>query len=241
MIRLEILNKPIMEVCKMKCDNMLHEKLDKYEVTKYLNKHQTSLFLGSPGSGKTSLLISLFENKLLLNRVFDQIFIFQPESSRFSMDNELFSKLPNNQVFDELSLENLTNVMNRIESNSKADSNMNHCIIMDDMGSFLRDNVLKKQLRILVSNRRHLHVSIFFLCQSYKSMEPQIRKLFTNLFIFKISPIEFDIVNNELINLNKEQSKAVLNMVFDKKHEYLFVNTDNRRLFKRFDEIILSE
>jgi DNA polymerase III delta prime subunit len=241
MIRLEILNKPIMEVCKMKCDNRLHEKLDKFEVTKYLNKHQTSLFLGSPGSGKTSLIIALFENKLLLNRVFDQIFIFQPESSRFSMDNELFAKLPNNQVFDELSLENLTNVMNTIESNLKADSNMNFCLIFDDMQSYLKDNVLQKQLRILVANRRHLHVSIFFLCQSYKTIAVQIRKLFTNLFIFKISPIEFEAVNSELINLNKEQCKAVRNMVFDKKHEYLFVNTDNRRLFKRFDEIILLE
>ena len=52
--------KPMLPHCKMLCDTKLHDKLDDYEVTSFLNNHSTTLFIGKPKSGKTSLLYSFF-------------------------------------------------------------------------------------------------------------------------------------------------------------------------------------
>ena len=75
--------KPKFEMVEMKCDKPLCKELDKYEMTKFLNSHSTNLLIGKPGSGKTSLMIAIF-NKLLRG-VFHNIYLFQPTHSRASM------------------------------------------------------------------------------------------------------------------------------------------------------------
>ena len=54
---------PKLKHCKMNCDSGLHPKLDNYEISKFMNCHATNLFIGKPGSGKTSLVVSLFKSK----------------------------------------------------------------------------------------------------------------------------------------------------------------------------------
>ena len=49
---------PKLKKCVMLCDAKLHPKLDNYELTSFLNNHSTTLFIGKPRSGKTSLLYS---------------------------------------------------------------------------------------------------------------------------------------------------------------------------------------
>ena len=48
----------------MLCDKPLSKDLNKYELTRFLNCHSTNLLIGKPRSGKTTLMLSLF-NKLL--------------------------------------------------------------------------------------------------------------------------------------------------------------------------------
>ena len=78
MITIKKHKKPILKPCEMRCDKPLHKKLDKFELTKFLNQHTTNLLIGKPRSGKTSLLFSLFENKEILRKVYHKIYIFQP-------------------------------------------------------------------------------------------------------------------------------------------------------------------
>ena len=54
---------PKLPRCEMLCDKGLHDKLNKYDLTKFLNNHSTTLLIGRPGSGKTSLLYSLFKKQ----------------------------------------------------------------------------------------------------------------------------------------------------------------------------------
>ena len=77
------------------------------------------------------------------------------------MKEKLFDTLPENQKFDELTLENLEYVKNNL------DPDENSCIIFDDQGAYLKNNETKKLLKELIMNRRHLHLSIFFLVQTY--------------------------------------------------------------------------
>ena len=46
-------DKPNLAICRMNCDDGLHDKLNNYELTKLMNNHSTNLFLGAPKSGKT--------------------------------------------------------------------------------------------------------------------------------------------------------------------------------------------
>ena len=120
-ISIKINPKPDLQPCKMICDGGLEKKLEKYELTKFLNKHSTTLFIGSPGSGKTSLVSALFRNPL--NKVFHNVFLFQPSASGASMSNNIFETIPDDQQFNELNGENLQSVMDTIKLEDKKFNN----------------------------------------------------------------------------------------------------------------------
>lgn len=226
-------SKPTLKSCEMLCDKKLHPKLDNYDLTSFLNNHSTTLFIGRPGSGKTSLLYSFFKSKDVFKHTFDKVFLFQPSQSRESMKDKLFDKIPDEQKFEELNLQNLNEVEDML-------SEHNNVILFDDMGAYLKDKNIKKKLKELVFNRRHKHLSIIFLCQTYMSLEKDIRKLFSNLFIFKCSKKELETIFDEHVELPNEYVLPLMKVIYDKPYQYLFINTDSQRLFKGFDELLIE-
>ena len=102
MITIKENDKPKLRKCKMTCDTPLDPKLDAFDLTRFLNCHQFSIIIGKPGSGKTSLLYSMFKSKPMLKGVYDRVFIVQPPSSRSSMSDDIFGTLPKEQVFEDL-------------------------------------------------------------------------------------------------------------------------------------------
>lgn len=232
-MNLKINKKPKLKVTKMICDDPLHEKLNDYDLSKFLNCHSTNLLIGKPGSGKTSTMTSWFQSKLLLKKVYHTIYLFQPSHSTASLKENIFEDLPNK--YDELTYETLNDCLEKIKND---DSKYCSAIIIDDMTASLKDGDVKKLLKQLIYNRRHLRTSLFFLCQTYLSVEKDLRKLFSNIFIFKVSIAELDLIFEEHIELNKEQISTIRKFVFDKPYNFLFMNTDSARLFKNFDEIL---
>jgi hypothetical protein len=231
--------KPHLGKTEMVCDMDLHKKLNKYELTKFLNKHSANLLCGRAGSGKTSLLFSMFKSPDIFKKVFHNIFLFQPFASASSVKNNVFDAIDEDQKFNELNEENLTGVMETVRNEDKK---YNNCIIFDDMTAYLKYGEVEKLLKELVFNRRHYRTSIFFLVQSYVSVPSQIRKLFSNLFIFKVSKKELETIRDEILEaIPKDCVGELAKLVFDKPHEYLFINADSQRLFKKFDEIIIHD
>ena len=108
------------------------------------------------------------------------------------------------------------------------------------MTAFLKNNDTMKLFKELIFNRRHIRTSIFFLVQTWYSVPKEIRRLFSNLFIFKTSKEELSNIFDELIELPKELIPTISKIVYDEPYQYLFLNTDSQRIFKGFDEIILS-
>jgi hypothetical protein len=247
-IRLITNQKPNLPVCKMVCDNELNPNLNKYELTKFLNKSQSTMIIGKPGSGKTSLLYALFKSNKppLLRDVFENIILFQPKESSNSMSDQIFQdNLPQDNLYYDLTEESLTEVLKKIKDENESDEYegiLNHCIIIDDFTAKLRENpAIKNVLHEILANRRHLHVSIFFIVQSYKSVEPTIRKLIDNFFIYRVNKQALEQIFQEVIELPSKYIIPISNLVYDKKYEYLFVNVDSKRMFKGFDEIIIGE
>jgi len=231
MISLKYNKKPDLKVCSMMCDVPLHDKLNDYELSKFLNSHTTNLIIGKPGSGKTNLLYSFFKSTKLMNKVFDKIILFQPSSSRASMKDKLFDQLSDEQKFNNLTLENLE------LAEELCDSAGNNCIIFDDQTAYLKDKEVRKKLKELIFNRRHMHISIYFLCQTYYSIDKEIRRLFSNLFIFKTSKTELATIFEEIVDLPSGIVPHINKMVFDAPYNFLFINVDSARMFKGFDEI----
>ena len=226
--------KPSLPVCKMKCDDPLHSKLDQYEMSTFLNCHQCCMILGKPRSGKTSLLYSLFKSKKMMKGVYDKIFLFRPELSGASMKDDIFEKLPKDQRYHQLTPENMVNMIENLDEG-------NNCLIFDDMTAYLKNHDTLKLLQEIIYNRRHMHISIYFLCQTWHSVNKDIRRLFNNIFVFKTSKNEFETIFQELIPGFKDKTDDIFLYAFDKPHDYLFINVDSNRFFKDFDEIIFEK
>lgn len=228
---------PALKPCVMACDKPLDKKLDMYELSKIaFNKHATSMIIGRPGSGKSSYIQSLFSKKLLKG-VYHKIFLFQPPTSRGSAVDDVFAGLPPERIYDELTLDNLENCVDEMA----LEPDDVYLIILDDMGSQLKNKSTLKLLKQLMMNKRHIHVSMMFLCQTYYSQNKEIRRLFDNYFVFKTTKNELANIADEVLEMNKEIIPSLAKLVYDKPYNYLYINVNTRRLFKNFDEIIVSE
>ena len=227
---------PKLKPVAMRCDGGIHPKLDEYELTKFLNCHQTTMVVGRPGSGKSSLIGSFFGSKELLKHSYHNLYLFAPQNSIASMKDNIFESIKNK--YDELTYDNLNEVVNKIK---EEDGKYCNAIIMDDQGAYLKNKETRKLLKMIIFNRRHLRTSIYFLCQTYLSVDREIRKLFSNLFIFKVSKKELELVFDEHIEEAKDLILPLSKFVFDEKYNFLFINVDTGRLFKNFDEIIIDE
>lgn len=221
------------------CDTKLHNKLDAYELTSLLNKSNFTLFLGKPGSGKTSLMISLLDTPSLFKRVFNKIYVFMPRHSRGSLKQNIFDQLPEDQLYDNLDAENIDEVFHEIEDNS--DNGKFSLIILDDVQQFLKDKYVSKRLLEIAANRRHLKTSIFLVAQTYRSIPRQVRQVLTNLFVFKVSKGEMQNIFDEQVEMFKDAFQSIIPKVYHTPHDYLFIDTASQRIFKNFDEILLDE
>jgi len=239
MIKIIENKKPNIEKIKFACDNILHKKLDEYELTKeFLNKSNTTLFIGRQGSGKTSLMVNFV--KKLYKKVFHFIYIFMPKSSRSSLDNNIFDKhLPENQIFDELNHENITILYEKLKKISE--NGHKSLIIYDDVQKALKSHSVLLSLKNIVANQRHLKVVNFILLQNYFALDKSLRELCNNIILFKLNKTQTEKIFIENVESAKEKFEYIRDCVFDKPYEWMFINVPTQRIFKGFDEILYNE
>lgn len=240
MIRIKKNKTPDLPVCNMSCDKPLHDKLKKFDMfNTCLNKHHTTGIIGKPGQGKSSLIYSLFKSKDALKKCFDTVFYICPANSMGSMSDNIFAKLPDDQIYNELTGDVLDEIIQRASNREDGDK---IALIIDDMASQLKNNDVQKALKQIAMNKRHLGIyATFILSQTWKSVPFEIRRLYSNIIIFKVSPDEMESLFTETLPQYKEYSNEISKIVYDKPHEYLVINTDSGKLYKKFNEIIISE
>ena len=229
---------PKMKMPIMNVDDILHEKLNNYPLTSTLNKSFILALIGKAGSGKSHFLISMLKSKPLMNRVFENVIIFIPPSSRSSISGDFWdNNLPAENIYDELNEENLQSAYDKCIENAK--DGYKSLLIFDDVQKDFKGDC-EKLLQHICNNRRHARVSIIFCVQSYKALSRTARNALTNLIIFKVNKTQMKDIFDEQIETMKEKFEEILDMAYKKPHDFLSIDTNSQRCFLNWDEIIIN-
>jgi len=154
------------------------------------------------------------------------------------------NQLEPERIYDELDYEDLDEVMElcKMENDNDLKTKLKFCLIFDDMGAYLKNKSTIKLFNELMMNRRHLRISVIFLVQTFYSVSREMRRLFSNFFIFKVNKRALIEIFDEILEeKNKDLINDVAKLVYDKPHTFLYINSDNGRMFKNWDEIIIKE
>lgn len=189
------------------------------------------LIIGKPRSGKTNLLLNLTTKAHKnFNRKFDRVYLFSP--SVLTMENNPFELLPDDQKYEELTLENLSAVLADIkESSDKV------LFILDDVIADMRGKgkaQLENLLHKVFFNRRHLagksgSVSIIATSQTYNKIDPKIRRTASHLIFFENkNKKELDTIFDEIVLLPRETFDSMNKYVFTDKHNFILIDTNER-------------
>jgi DNA replication protein DnaC len=239
-----IKNKDInLEIPDFTCDeNVVGKHLEDHPLTKLLNTYGFVVFCGKPGQGKTSLATAMIcqKNPKIYRKTHHKVIIMMPPSSIASMKKNPFSKLPPENFIHELTDATITQLYNDLVTNTNLGQKT--LLFIDDMTADLKKSKLvENMLAKIVFNRRHLKCNIIITTQSYSSMPLPIRKLITNIFIFKPAKKEMEILFEELVESKKKLFVDIMKLAYEKDHNFLFINITSQRMFTNFDEIIIDD
>lgn len=228
-----------LKTIKMNCDFKLHEKLEHTELTKsFFNKTNFTLIVGSCGSGKSTWTISFI--KQLYKKVFNNVYLVMPPSSRASIQDNPFEDLAEDKVHDELDEETINFIYEMLKVNSEEDETS--LLILDDVQRALKEKSVLKSLKNVIANRRHLKTTTFCIVQNYNALDKSLRSLATNIICFaNLTPSQFETIREEHLNIDKDTFKKIRKMCYTEQHDWMLINCESERIFKKFDEIIYEE
>ena len=232
-------NKPIFKKVKMKCDMELNPKLNDYELTReFMNKFNTTVLCGRQGSGKTSLMVNLVRK--LFKKCFHNIYVVMRETSRMSLDNNIFDKnLPEDQLYEDLTADVLEEIYEKVKINAK--NGEYSLVIFDDQQDAMKDKLVVKILKKIVANQRHLHLVNLIILQNFQALDKSIRRIINNLIFFKMDKQQNEDIMTEVIPYKKELFDEIIKIGFDEAYSWIFINLNTGRTFKMWDEIILKQ
>ena len=205
---------------------------------------------GSGGSGKTSLLLNMFKNKLQYRNKFSNIYYFCPQSSFTSLEKHPFEN--HDKVYHELTVSTLESIYQelcaikegvpkiKIDSDSDSDEDEDEieysvCVI-DDFANDLKNKDIQRQLNKMLIKARHIRCGFIFTLQSFFYFPKILRKQLTYITIFKPKNTEeWNTITKELFNYNKDDSLKLYNFVFDKPYTHIDVDTIENKVYKNFN------
>jgi len=230
-----------LDMPKFVCDN----KLTSNNITPLPNQTFYMVFSGPPRSGKTSLALSMLSTKKskanktkpLYRNVFDKIYVVMPEASLKSLKNNPFKGISEDQIYHELTAENLFNIIEDVKENSA--EGLQSLLFIDDMTAYMKNsNMVIKMLNELVANRRHLKCSIMMMVQFMNSIPLSNRKLITHLVSFKTTnKKECESILGELIHLPKEDYQEICRHCWKNKHDFMYVDIEEGSFHRCFNKL----
>jgi hypothetical protein len=93
----------------------------------------------------------------------------------------------------------------------------------------------------LSTNRRHLKLSIVLLVQFLRSIPKPVRFQITDIALFKPSnELDTKIIEDEYINLKKDDFKELKRAVWKDKHDMLMINKDDDTYYRNLQKITFN-
>lgn len=211
-----------------------------------------SLFCGAPGSGKSSLLLSLLRSKSAYGgKTFKHIFYFVPQSSFLSVLDHPLENSDVATVFHELNAECLDALHDFLVASRKFTDEMglpneHSLLVIDDFANDLKDADIEKALKKILVKSRHLLCATIITLQGYILCPKSIRKLMTNGIIFKPQNAEEwkALCTEHLAFLSKKDAEALYKYTFDKPYNHLDIDTKKsaKEMFsKNFNQLNIDE
>jgi hypothetical protein len=232
------LNRP-----SFKVDGKLSKYLDENPLLKHMNKRFICCSCGKPGSGKTTHIISLLTTERMFKKVFHKIYVFMPSTSRDSLKNNIFNELPEDQLFEGVDEDNLSNLYQTLLDNTE--QNKKSLLIFDDVQSYLKNPKVERILLHICANSRHLRCSIIFAIQNYNKISLAVRKNFTDMFLFNPSKKELENIYEEHLDLDKNEFQELLkhyNKIKNQEdHSFLYCHIPNQTFFINWNEIVFTD
>ena len=162
-----------------------------------------------------------------------------PNSSRNSMKNNAFNVLPEDQLFEGVSYEILSEVYERLLESTE--NNHKSLLVFDDVQSYLKTKEVEVNLLHIIANRRHLRCSFFIVAQNYNKIPKNIRQSFTDLFLFNVGKEEYINIFEENVNLSKDDFSKVLteyrSIKKTESNSFIYIH-DKDNFFINWNEII---
>jgi hypothetical protein len=232
---------PRLSKTTMVCDNEIDPKLLKHEAVKVCySKAFFCPIIGRMGAGKTSILISMI--KSVFKRVFHDIFVIIPSISLTSIaaEDNVFSMLPEENIYNEFTEETMTEIENRVMDNSR--EGCNTLLIIDDFGSQFKDlsTPENKILKKLVIKIRHLRCSMFLLCQNIFQLPKATREVATSILFYDLGVSQNEKLVKEYLPFNQKQCGEIIG-TFQNPHDYILFDTRSHRVFKNLNEELVFE
>jgi len=227
-----------LDIPEFVCDKCLGDHISE----PFPNGHHFMCLAAMPGSGKTSLAMGLLTTKgayRQYRKVFHDVYLFMPKHSQSSLKNSPFKNHDEEKIFDTLNYQNLQDVYEKVQASAERDENS--LIIFDDMTADLKNHENLKFFMMLINNRRHLRLSIWILVQSYIAIPLNLRKTITDLVMWKPgNKKEYYSLFEELLQMPKDVAEAVTQYTYQKKHDFLFVNTLSGNMYRNFNKLSIG-
>lgn len=228
-----------LKIPAFKCDKILKKNVPP-PYDRLVDGYRFVSVVGPPRAGKTSFLISLFNDDKLFRKTFDNVVIVIPPHSLNSLDQSTnpFKKIPDERRFSNLS--SIAQIRNLIMF--YASEGMDSILVIDDQASYLKDNDIQRDLCDILLNRRHYKCSVILLTQTFRRMPLDIRKVFNICFIlYKPSKMDMLSMFDELFEMNTSDCVKVINTVFQKKYDNMMIEVQTQRFWRNTDELILED
>lgn len=187
-----------------------------------------------------------------------------PKGSRASIKNSVFETLPEDQIFDELTLDTLKKADALSLKNAAEKPAKKTLFIFDDVQDAFKGKgkALESELLRIQSNRRHQRLCILFLCQSYKKLPRLNRLQLSDFFAYNLSKDDMEDVYIELItksqaswelfmryyrslieqqSRNDEEDKENKKNKNNDKRPFVYFNVDSGRTFINFNEVVVED
>ena len=234
----------------------IDKKLTKRNIKPFPNTSFLMMVSGSPGSGKSTMICSMVcgrrrrvrdkttgRKKLIdaqvYRKVFDRVFLMIPETSLQSI-SERHPFRRHERVYTDISIDILDDIEEQCKE-VKEDGEYS-LLVIDDFGALLKRRAIQEKLQDILTRHRHLHLSIIFATQFLIQLPLDLRKLIPYYIIYRPkSKKEIDSFMSEINIMSKPEYEAVFQYVYDKKHNFLFLNMKDGTMYKNNNRIILDD